>query len=57
MARIELDVPIDFDEEFLMKQLINCLIVLHKGENPNDVILNAFTISQSGNEKTLSIRI
>lgn len=46
-----------FDEEFLIKQLINCLIVLHKGGTPDKKIINAFTLSKKNGMTTLRIRI
>lgn len=57
-----------FNEEFLMKQLINCLISLFEeyedrqlsnnlDKNVMTTILNVFSIQKKDNEKTLTIRI
>lgn len=46
-----------FDEEFFTNQLINCLIAINCGRNPNSKIMNAFSIVEKDGSKTLTIKL
>lgn len=46
-----------FDEEFFMQQLINCLIVLHRGRAPHPKIMKVFSIQEVDGQKTLTIKV
>lgn len=46
-----------FDEEFFLKQVIHCLMDLHRGKAPHPKIMEAFTVTEKNNVKSLRICI